>query len=171
MMGAYVQAVRCKLLARDGCSVLDAASRYALPTPPCAPHPPIFGCDPSVLTPWTASCSQARHVRPPSTSSVLLGAVSSTASCTWRGAVWARGGAFSRARAAGGVGSPGRTAPGGLRIFLGSFLCITFNAPPAARIACTVHLVARKPACACVSDQSVYLVSCLSHNLRARVAT
>ena len=86
--------------------------------------------------------------------------------------MWAPGGAFSRARAAGGVGSPGRTAPGGLRIFLGSFLCITFNAP-AARIACTVHLVLlENPACACVSlsDQSVYLVSCLSHNLRARVA-
>ena len=169
-MGAYVQAVRCKLLARDGCIVLDAANRCALPTPQCAPRPPIFGCDPSVLNPWAASCSQARRRRPPSTSSRLLGAVSSAAGCMWRGAVWAPGGAFLRARAAYGVGGPGRTAPGGLRIYFHHFSCMTCSTSPAAHIASTALHLARQPARACVSDQSVYLVPCLSRNLRARVA-
>ena len=113
MMGAYVQAVRCKLLARDGCSVLDAASRYALPTPPCAPHPPIFGCDPSVLTPRAASCSQARRGRPPSTSSRLLGAVSRRGELHVEGcSVGSRGRVFTR-EARGWGGWSGQDRSGG----------------------------------------------------------
>ena len=72
-----VQVVRCKLLARDGCCVLDAATRSALPTPACALRPPVCGCAPLAPTPWTASCSQARRGRPPFTSHWLAEAVSS----------------------------------------------------------------------------------------------
>ena len=64
------------------------------------------------------------------------------AGCTWRGAVWARGGAFSRARAVGGVGGPGRTVRGGLRCCFYHFSGITFSASPAARIACPALLIA-----------------------------